>query len=88
MLHKILFLLCLKIILSGNFKYFLWNPSIDILAYLFSPNNIKINFSVAIAFKMTNSEYEDLNGDFTIKLHSIRLSLFLYVKINFMGIVF
>lgn len=49
---------------------------------------MKINSSAAIAFKMTNSEYEVLNDDFTIKLHSIRLSLFLYVKINFMGIVF
>lgn len=66
MLHKILFLLCLKIILSGSFNYFLWNLYIDILANLFSINNIKINFSAAIAFKMTNSEYEDLNGDFTI----------------------
>lgn len=66
MLHKILFLLCLKIILSGSFNYFLWNLYIDILANLFSINNIKINFSAAIAFKMTNSEYEDVNGDFTI----------------------
>lgn len=58
------------------------------LANLLSTNNIKINFSAATAFKMINSKCEDLNGDFTIKLHSIRLSLFLYVKINFMGIVF